>query len=232
MKYLHLTALHLAAYFGKLEVATALIKEGAEKEAKDNIGMTPLHLAAGMGHVEVISKLLEGLKGEELSAVLNAQNNQDKTPLYFAALNCHRDILTLLIAYGADKTVLTAEQRNTYAAEIIKGENLPLSNTEQYKSTIEDTAEALAKQLKLKKKDIPNEIISAIITEFTVEPSYPHNLGNEERSELALDSISRSENIAAAEERAAVDSNQTPSHAEREAERRAQQPKNSYCTIS
>ncbi len=123
----------------------------------------------------------------------------------WAAQSGHTGILTLLIAYGADKTALLEEQQNTYAEAITKGEALRLSNTKEYKSTILDTGRELA-QLK-KQKNIPDSVLLDIL-HLAVEPSVPHDLSEENRSKLALYSISRSrsgniEVAAEPEERAA-----------------------------
>eukprot|EP01059_Diplonema_ambulator_P033272 TRINITY_DN688_c0_g1_i11.p1 TRINITY_DN688_c0_g1~~TRINITY_DN688_c0_g1_i11.p1 ORF type:complete len:261 (+),score=74.44 TRINITY_DN688_c0_g1_i11:749-1531(+) len=58
------SALHIAAYYGKLAIARLLIDEGADVNCKDNFGCTPLHDAARAGAVEV-AKLLLG-KGADI----------------------------------------------------------------------------------------------------------------------------------------------------------------------
>ncbi|MDE0650398.1 MAG: ankyrin repeat domain-containing protein, partial [Gammaproteobacteria bacterium] len=63
-----LTALHLAAREGHLEVVGILIGAGAETGAATRIGdYTPLHLASGGGHADVVDALLGG--GADAEAV-------------------------------------------------------------------------------------------------------------------------------------------------------------------
>src|SRR5688572_19193455 len=54
-----LTALHVAAETGQLEIARLLLEAKAAVDARTRIGgYTALHLAAGRGHTSVVSALL------------------------------------------------------------------------------------------------------------------------------------------------------------------------------
>ena len=46
---------------------------------KDDLGCTPLHYASKEGHLVAIDDLIR------LGAVINAKNNEKKSPLHFAA---------------------------------------------------------------------------------------------------------------------------------------------------
>ena len=50
-------ALHYAALKGHLEVVRVLLEFGADKDARDSLGMTPSQLAAAAGHVPVVGFL-------------------------------------------------------------------------------------------------------------------------------------------------------------------------------
>ena len=73
------TALHAAAFFGKLAAADLLLARGASVNSTANPkGMTPLHLAAIGGHPDVVSRLLD--KGADL----NIKDKRGRTALKYA----------------------------------------------------------------------------------------------------------------------------------------------------
>lgn len=76
-----LTALHIAAQEGQIEIVKVLLGAGASVEAKSRIGAyTPLHLAAGTGDAAVVTALLDA------GAAVNATtSNTGVTPLHLAA---------------------------------------------------------------------------------------------------------------------------------------------------
>jgi ankyrin repeat protein len=76
-----LTALHLAAQAGKLDIAKLLIGAGAEISATTRIGgYMPIHLASGAAHASVVGTLIEA--GADPGAVTTASG---ATPLHLAA---------------------------------------------------------------------------------------------------------------------------------------------------
>jgi ankyrin repeat protein len=76
-----LTALHVAAETGNLEIARVLIAGKADIEAKSRIGgYTPLHLAAGAARAAVVDALLQA--GADVRAVTTTGG---VTPLHLAA---------------------------------------------------------------------------------------------------------------------------------------------------
>ena len=104
------TALHLAAGHGYAQIAELLISNGAHIDAKDIRGATPLHYAVGQNQMKTTKLLIEN--GANIHAVTSYKINEtliEKTPLEFAALKCHTDIIRLLIEHKADinKVLLT-----------------------------------------------------------------------------------------------------------------------------
>jgi ankyrin repeat protein len=132
-----LTALHLAAEAGQLEVTKVLLAARANVHAKTRIGAyTPLHLAAGAGHVDVVTALLEAgadaraattssgvtplhlaakaLNGDaavrallQKGADVNARERSDQTPLMFAAAAGRTVSVKVLVEFGADPSLAT-----------------------------------------------------------------------------------------------------------------------------
>ena len=87
------TPLHTAAKEGQTAKVWALIKKGANLEAKAD-GYTPLHWAAQNGH-EAVAKLLIDNK-----ANLEAKDKWEYTSLHLAAQNGHKDVAKLLRKHG------------------------------------------------------------------------------------------------------------------------------------
>ena len=65
-------------------------------------------------NIELVKYLLEafnikeGEPNEESSTIINARNKSGNTPLHWAALNGHVEILLLLLQHGADPSILNA----------------------------------------------------------------------------------------------------------------------------
>lgn len=91
-----ITPLCLAAKHGNLEMATLLLKEGANIDQARLDHSTPLYIATKRGHLEMVKLLLE--KG----ANINQADDLDKTPLYIASKNGHLKIVEALLQKGAD----------------------------------------------------------------------------------------------------------------------------------
>ena len=93
-----LTALHVAAEEGYLEIAKLLIDAGAKVEVKTRIGdYTPLHLASRSGQAEVVRALLEA--GADAAAVTTTTG---VTPLHLAAKAMNgAETVRVLLEYGA-----------------------------------------------------------------------------------------------------------------------------------
>jgi len=73
------TPLHLAARFGRDDLAAILLDGGADPNARDKRGDRPLHLAAEYGHAAVTRLLLRR------GASVDAPGSMDRTPLHAAA---------------------------------------------------------------------------------------------------------------------------------------------------
>jgi ankyrin repeat protein len=122
------TALHLAAVNGNVEVLRVLVVElGADKDAKDANGGTPLHLAAVGGHVEAIKAL------EQLGAQIDAHAANKDTPLKLSIRHGQHQAAEVLRelertararkeAATSERAQQAAEHANRMAAELIEEE--------------------------------------------------------------------------------------------------------------
>jgi ankyrin repeat protein len=130
------TALHWAAYHGNVELTKALLAAGANPDAANRNGSTPLWLAAERGDAAIVESLLEGGADpnellplgrrplmlaarsgvvEAVQALLDfgadpnlAESERGTTALMQAADQGHADVLSLLIANGADYAAVSA----------------------------------------------------------------------------------------------------------------------------
>lgn len=95
-----LTALHLAASFGHLELARLLLGRGADPNAVslNEARITPLHSAVSAKHRDTASLLLA------LGASPNVVQHGGWTPLHAAARNGDEEIVDMLLLRGADPT--------------------------------------------------------------------------------------------------------------------------------
>lgn len=92
------SALDLAACRGHASVCSALLREGAAKNALDGRGNPPLNRAARLGHTGVVETLLAA------GVDLNVRGRQGgRTAMHEAAIGGHAAILSALMRKGADK---------------------------------------------------------------------------------------------------------------------------------
>lgn len=97
------TALHLAAFFGKVEAARVLLEAGASVDARgrNDLANQPLHAAAVGRHVEVCRALLAA------GADVNATQHGGFAPIHAAAQHGDVELAELLLSAGADPTART-----------------------------------------------------------------------------------------------------------------------------
>lgn len=97
------TALHLAAFFGKVEAARELLERGASHATytRNDFANQPLHAAAAGRHVEVCRLLLAD------GADVQATQHGGYTPLHEAAGSGDVALAELFLSAGASLTALT-----------------------------------------------------------------------------------------------------------------------------
>jgi len=88
----------MAAATGDIDGVKGALNEGANVNAKNDVGMTPLILAS-LSNKEIVELLIE--KG----ANVNAKGNEGFTALMMAVINGNSEIVELLVGKGADVSV-------------------------------------------------------------------------------------------------------------------------------
>ncbi|XP_067901041.1 ankyrin repeat and SOCS box protein 3 isoform X2 [Heterodontus francisci] len=97
------SVVHQAAYQEHLEILMLLLEKGADKEARDDYGITPLFLAAQYGKLESLRVLLQH------GCDVNCQAFDKATPLFIAAQEGHTECVELLLSNGADSNLYCSE---------------------------------------------------------------------------------------------------------------------------
>jgi uncharacterized protein len=112
------TALHLAAFFGQLEVTAVLLEHGAAPDAvaANPSRVRPLHSAAAGGHAAIVGLLLER------GADPDARQHGGYVPLHASAALGDVVSVRLLLDHGADRALRTDDGR--LAADLASGDGL------------------------------------------------------------------------------------------------------------
>jgi ankyrin repeat protein len=96
------TSLHLAVFFGRVNIVHFLLAKGADINAvsTNDQRVAPLHSALANPHNSAVAQLLIGA-----GANLSAQQSQGYTPLHYAAANGLESIVRSLLAHSVDASV-------------------------------------------------------------------------------------------------------------------------------
>lgn len=88
------TLLHLAASYGRVEIADMLLKKWPEMlKEEDHHFNTALHIAAESGYAEMVTFLID--KGIDPAT----KNMENRTALFLAEKNKHQDVVDILVAF-------------------------------------------------------------------------------------------------------------------------------------
>jgi ankyrin repeat protein len=104
------TPLHIACQQGQHRMAKALLKRGADRNARDSMQRTPLHLAAQQGQLACVVLLLgQPRKFKMTSAEVNAVDEKGITALHVAAFHGFEKICGVLLEAGARLDLKSSE---------------------------------------------------------------------------------------------------------------------------
>ncbi|KLP05965.1 Uncharacterized protein LW94_10017 [Fusarium fujikuroi] len=98
------TVLHRATWAGSISIVKCLVQNGVNIAARDNDGNHALHMAAQMGFEPIVQLILD--LDESLA---NTEGCNNLTPLHYAALNGHAEVVQMLLVRGAD-----SQRRDTF----------------------------------------------------------------------------------------------------------------------
>jgi ankyrin repeat protein len=96
------TPLHVASFYGKLDIVWLLLDHGATANSEDNFGRTPLHLAAGGTYNFERDRVRTAQLLLERGADSNALDGYHATPLHLASYYGRVAIARALLDGGAD----------------------------------------------------------------------------------------------------------------------------------
>ncbi|MDC0857561.1 ankyrin repeat domain-containing protein [Rickettsiales bacterium] len=170
-------SLLIAVYDGDTETVQLLTTKGANVNQTRTIDKaTLLWIAAQNGHTATVEILLDR------GAYINKATIIGTTPLCIAAQNGHTATVEILLDRGADEKSLTKKQQALYAEEIAKAK-------QEFKSTIVDTARALALNLHGTPYEEVAQIVPYVIeakgADEKLEPNAIYNIALEALAKVA-----------------------------------------------
>jgi uncharacterized protein len=114
------TALHLAVFFGRVNIVHFLLSKGANIDApsKNEQLVTPLHSALANPNNSAVGQLLIGA-----GANLSATQSQGYTPLHYAAVNGLDQVVRSLLAHGVDASIKDHLGKTAYDLAIEHGKS-------------------------------------------------------------------------------------------------------------
>ena len=102
------TALHLASYWGRIDIVRLLLTEGADITIAANDGMTALHLASRNGHLDIVRLLLtEG-------ADITIADSDGMTALHRASMYGNIDVANCLRKWPCTMATIALQELALY----------------------------------------------------------------------------------------------------------------------
>ena len=136
----HRTSLLHAIDASRPDIIAVLLNAGANLFCEDKNGLSSMHLAAKTGNCRIVELFLEkafqvpsgktlgitsekarGVSSDLVNSLLNNLDANKHAPLYLAAYHGHAEMITLLLAHGADVATVARQGRNSLHVAAIKG---------------------------------------------------------------------------------------------------------------
>eukprot|EP00301_Raphidiophrys_heterophryoidea_P021867 c6170_g1_i1.p1 GENE.c6170_g1_i1~~c6170_g1_i1.p1 ORF type:complete len:359 (-),score=83.24 c6170_g1_i1:1159-2166(-) len=105
-----MTALHHAVQSKSTGAVEALIKVGASLNITNTEGQTAISVAAYWGRLDEARMLMEAAQNQQISIhkMTRSRNKRGRTPIMFAVLNGHKDMVTFLQVWDAKQAATSA----------------------------------------------------------------------------------------------------------------------------
>jgi uncharacterized protein len=112
------TPLHLAVFFGRVNIVHLLLNKGANIDApsRNEQCVTPLHSALANPQNAEVGQLLIGA-----GADLNARQAEGYTPLHYAAANGLDQVVRTLLAHAVDTSIRNHQGKTAYELALERG---------------------------------------------------------------------------------------------------------------
>ncbi|XP_076315881.1 transient receptor potential cation channel subfamily A member 1-like [Tachypleus tridentatus] len=114
------TALHTAVNMGNIDTLITCLQRGSPINIQQRDLLTPVHLACAEGATEVV-RLMFTAKPEDKMLVLCTKDAQQMTPLHYAAIFNHEDLVEYLVKEGADMKAIGKEGRSVLLNAAARG---------------------------------------------------------------------------------------------------------------
>ncbi|KAK2152522.1 hypothetical protein LSH36_326g04083 [Paralvinella palmiformis] len=102
------TVLHVAAFYGHVEIVDVILQLGALVNGADYFRQTPLHLASKHGHQAATLLLLHN------GAMFNAKDSLGNTPLHLTTARGHDDCAKALVFFDQGSGLLNIDATNDF----------------------------------------------------------------------------------------------------------------------
>jgi ankyrin repeat protein len=116
----HTTALHAASVKGHLQVASLLLRNGADPDSRDHLGRVPLHRVSQGGLMAKSSLEIARLLVNS-GADVNVTDDEGCAPLHAAAQSGYREIAELLLGSGASLDARNKKQETPLELSCLMG---------------------------------------------------------------------------------------------------------------